>query len=293
MIGADLHTHTTASDGELAPAALAAAAAAAGLAVIAVTDHDTMAGTRAAQSAGRELGIEVVAGVEISSNWRTEDGREQTVHLLGYFCDPASPAMRRLDAAKRDSRQGRARAMVARLAELGVEISFDRVAEIAAGAQIGRPHIARAVIEAGYESDWNRVFARWLGNDAPAYVGGEPVSVADAIGKIRSAGGLAVIAHPYYDFHNRRLDLEGLLPEACSNGLVGLEVFYGDFCDRERSWALEFARRFDLIPTGGSDYHGPASGNNPLGTSLCPPQNWRALSALADPTAGLRNGLSR
>lgn len=283
--GADLHTHTNASDGELTPAELIRAARAAGIATLAVTDHDTMAGIAAAQAAGAREGIEVIAGVELSCHWRTAAGNAQTVHLLGYFCDPRAEAMARLDRVKRESRTRRAEAMVERLQGLGVEVSFARVREIAAGAQIGRPHIARAIIEAGYEDDWGRVFDRWLGNDAPAYVSGERTLVPEAIELVRAAGGLAVIAHPYYDFHGGRLELDRLLPSAIACGLAGLEVFYGSFGDAERSWALGYAERFGLIPTGGSDFHGPASGTNPLGTSLCPPANLAALKGLRSPRA--------
>ncbi len=283
--GADLHAHTTASDGEFTPEELVLAARAAGIATLAVTDHDTMSGVVAAQAAGERTGIEVIAGVEMSCHWKTADGKPQTVHVLGYFCDPRAEEMARLDRVKRESRIRRARAMVERLGDLGVGVSFDRVREIAGDAQIGRPHIARAVIEAGYEDDWGRVFDRWLGNDAPAYVSGERTLVPEAIGLIRAAGGLAVIAHPYYDFHGGKLELERLLPAAIEAGLAGLEVFYGSFPDGERAWALGYAERFDLVPTGGSDFHGPGSGTNPLGTSLCPPANLSALKERRHPTA--------
>ena len=281
--GADLHSHTTASDGELTPPELVRAAQAAGIATLAITDHDTMSGVAAAQVEGGRIGMEVIAGVEMSCHWRTVGGDPQTVHVLGYFCDPRAREMARLDRAKRTSRTRRARAMVGRLRDLGVEVSFDRVREIAGGAQIGRPHIARAVIEAGYEDDWGRVFDRWLGNDAPAYVSGERTLVPEAIELIRAAGGLAVVAHPYYDFHGGRLELDRLLPAAVEAGLVGLEVFYGSFPDSDRAWALGFAERFDLVATGGSDFHGPASGTNPLGVSLCPPANLSALKGLRQP----------
>lgn len=283
--GADLHSHTTASDGELTPEELVRAARAAGIATLAVTDHDTMSGVDAAQSAGEQIGIEVIAGVEMSCHWKTAAGNPQTVHVLGYFCDPQAEEMARLDRVKRKSRTRRARAMVERLRDLGVKVSFARVREIAGDAQIGRPHIARAVIEAGYEDDWGRVFDRWLGNDAPAYVSGERTLVAEAIELIGAAGGLAVIAHPYYDFHGGKLELDRLLPVAIEAGLVGLEVFYGSFPDAERAWALRYAERFDLVATGGSDFHGPGSGTNPLGTSLCPPPNLSALKGLRQPRA--------
>jgi hypothetical protein len=278
--GADLHAHTTASDGELTPLELVRAARAAGIATLAVTDHDTMSGVAAAQAAGEQLGVEVIAGVEMSCHWKTASGDPQTVHVLGYFCDPRAEEMARLDRTKRESRTRRARAMVGRLRDLGVAITFERVSEIAGHAQIGRPHIARAVIEAGYETDWGRVFDRWLGNDAPAYVSGERTLVPEAIELIRAAGGLAVIAHPYYDFHGGKLELKRLLPAAIEVGLSGLEVFYGSFPDSERAWALGHAERFDLVPTGGSDFHGPGSGTNPLGTSLCPSPNLAALKRL-------------
>ena len=279
-VAADLHTHTTASDGELSPQELVNAARAAGIGVLAVTDHDTMAGVPKALAAGEAAGIEVIGGVEMSCHWRTAAGRPQTVHVLGYFCDPRAEEMARLDRAKRDSRSDRARRMVERLNGLGVAVTFERVREIAGDAQIGRPHIARAIIEGGYEDDWNRVFERWLGNDAPAYVSGERTLVPEAIALIHAAGGLAVIAHPYYDFHGGRLELDRLLPAAVECGLAGLEVFYGSFADGERAWALSHAARYDLIPTGGSDFHGPSTGTNPLGTSLCPPQNLADLKAL-------------
>ncbi len=278
----DLHAHTNASDGEHPPQELIALAAAAGIDTIAVTDHDTMAGVSEALAEGRRMGINVVPGIELSSDWTASDGSDQTVHLLGYFCDPASAAITELAARKERSRTRRAMAMVERLGELGIDITFERVKEIAGAAQIGRPHIARAIIEKGYETNWQLVFERWLGNDAPAYQPAGKFDVHDAIGLVKAAGGLAVVAHPYYDFHNRKLDLATLLPAAVAAGLTGLEVYYGDFPDCDRDWALRYADRFDLIPTGGSDYHGPFNGSNALGVSLCPFENFGALQAAAE-----------
>jgi len=282
-IGADLHTHTNASDGLLSPMSLVKQAASSGVNGLAITDHDTMDGVDEAVRTGLEADLLVIPGIELSTEFISPVLGEQTVHVLGYFCDPKNPGLSKHMAYQRDNRVNRAQEMVDRLNQLGIAVEFDRVKELAAGATVGRPHIARAVIEAGYESDWGKVFDKWIGNDAPAYVSHRKLEAVAGVEMIRDSGGLPVIAHPYYDFHGRSLDLESMLPAAKEAGLVGLEVYYGVFSASEHRQYANVAEKYDLLATGGSDFHGDGVQEGVyIGCSLCPDENFRKLCSYAN-----------
>lgn len=245
----DLHLHTTASDGLLSPAEVVMRAAKLGLAVIAITDHDTIAGVGAAMAAAEAVGgIEVIPGVEINT-----DVPHGEVHILGYFIDREDAELARRLEHLRASRVARARGMVAKLAALGIAISFERVSELAAGGTIGRPHVAQAIVEAGYVSSPTEAFAHYIGRDGPAYVEREKILPEDAVGLVARASGLPVLAHPS-DIAN----LEDLLPRLVESGLVGLEAYYSGYSADTTDYLLGLARKHDLIATGGSDYHGGA-----------------------------------
>jgi len=245
----DLHAHTDASDGALGAAALVALARRRGVAVLAVTDHDTMAGVPEAIRAGRRLGVTVVPGVELSAG-----GPAGPLHLLGYFEEAAPRPLADRLRELLDARRARAGAIVARLAELGVAVSLERIAARARGA-IGRPHIAAAVVEAGAAADVADAFARYLADDAPAYVPATPLGDEEAVRLVAASGGVPVLAHPF-TLRVAPAALEAHVLRLAAAGLRGIEVFRPDAgFDRSRLAAL--AARHRLLATGGSDFHGP------------------------------------
>ncbi len=242
---ADLHTHTTASDGLLSPAQLVGLARQRGLSAIAITDHDTVEGVAEVLTIPSS-GLLVVAGVELSCSLGCVD-----VHLLGYGLDIAVGGLRALLAERADERRSRAEAIVERLGSLGAAVTMDRVMALAGSGTIGRPHIARALVEAGHATGVGDAFERYLGTGRPAYVE-RPVLLPDrAIREIHAAGGSAVLAHPLYS--------EGygdFLPGLAESGLDGLEVVYPDHTADTRRSLSSLASRYDLIETGGTDFHG-------------------------------------
>jgi len=245
---ADLHTHSTYSDGVLTPKQLVDYAYSRGVRILALTDHDITDGIPEALEAARAYpDMLLIPGIEMSTD---VPGNE--VHVLGYFIDWQDAEFQRVLARLRDSRVDRARRMVERLAELGVPVSWERVRELASEGAVGRPHIAQALVEAGHVSSVNEAFELYLGRNRPAYVEREKMTPAEVVQLLRKVGGLAVLAHP------RELEgqLDGLLPELKAAGLVGMEVYYQDYTPEEIQRLLAWARRFDLLPLGGSDYHG-------------------------------------
>jgi predicted metal-dependent phosphoesterase TrpH len=254
----DLHSHSTASDGSKSPTALVAAAKAAGLAAIALTDHDTMAGVAEATAAGEQSGVRVVPGVELSA---LDDDRE--VHLLGLHIQ--RPHV--LDDALRtfrDARATRARQIVEKLNALGVALSFDDVLEHAGDAAIGRPHVARALIEGGWARDSRDAFDRYLGAGRPAYVAKHRLSVSEAIGLVHVGGGIAVLAHPGADGRREVLERYAAL------GLDGVEVRHPGHTGEDVNRLGALAAFLGLLPSGGSDWHGASEGPRVLGVMRVP-----------------------
>jgi predicted metal-dependent phosphoesterase TrpH len=248
----DLHLHTTASDGALRPQQLVEAAASLGIAVIAVTDHDTTDGVREAQRAARSLPIEVIPGIEMSAGLG-----DQEIHILGYFLEPDHGALQTALCRLQEGRVGRARGMVARLAALGCPLDWDRVAAIARGASVGRPHIAKALVERGHVGSVSEAFARFLRRGGPGYVEGEKLLPQEAMALIRGAGGIAALAHPVIvGANDYRVDLERLLPIMVEGGLEGIEAYYKGYTREIATMLLGIADRYRLVPTGGSDFHG-------------------------------------
>lgn len=244
---ADFHTHSTASDGALAPAELAQEAASRGLSVLALTDHDTVAGLGEAGTAASEQGLAFVRGVELSTH--VERGE---VHILGYGVDPESEQLRAELGRFREARRTRAARILERLHELGFELDAGRLDSISDEESIGRPHIARLLIDAGHVSSVQDAFDRYLGRGRPAYVPREALEPPDAVRLVIDAGGLPVMAHPFTD-----PDFGDHLPELIAAGLQGLEVYYGEYGERQRAILASIAEQHGLIATGGSDYHGP------------------------------------
>lgn len=240
----DLHIHSTASDGVYSPAQLVKMALARGMGAIALTDHDSTEGIAPALKAAEGTPLEVIPGVEISA----EVG-SQEAHILGYYIDHHyQPLQERLKAI-RDFRRHRAWKMIERLNDLGMPLSREQVTEIAGEGSIGRPHIAQAMMEKGYVASTAEAFLNYIGKNGPAYVSRYKITPLEATGMIIEAGGLPVLAHP--------LEVLGLLPELVKAGLVGLEVYYGQYSPEQTRDLARWAKKYGLIATGGSDFHGP------------------------------------
>ncbi len=248
----DLHTHSSYSDGLLSPAALVAEAAARGVRFLGLTDHDTVAGIPEAQEAGAELGVEVIPGVELSTSLT---GGED-VHLLGYFIDVTNPVLLAGLAGFAAARQDRAARILARLREIGIALDEEQVYALAGHGTIGRPHIARALVAAGHATDLPDAFSRLIGRNKPAYVPRPRVDPRDAIGLVKAAGGVPVLAHPFSPG-----GIEGVLDRLVPVGLQGMEVDYGEYTPDDRTTLRQIAGRRGLIATGGSDFHGPGVGS--------------------------------
>jgi predicted metal-dependent phosphoesterase TrpH len=258
----DLHTHSTASDGLHSPEELVRLAHDAGLTTIALVDHDTTDGLDAAIAAGEQLGVTVIPGIEVNTDL---PGRQGEAHVLGYYLEYERPAFQAVLRALREARARRGERMVERLRELGLNVTWERVRELAQGA-VGRPHVARALIERGYASNVSDAFARYLAPGKPAYIPRYKLAPVDAVRLIKSARGVPVLAHPA-----GIAELRGqVLPELVMAGLQGLECYYGQYDAETVSGLLRLADGYGLIPTGGSDYHGPNMHPTPLGGRYVP-----------------------
>jgi predicted metal-dependent phosphoesterase TrpH len=250
----DLHAHSTASDGTDTPAQLMAAAHAAGLQVVALTDHDTTAGWAEAVAA-RPAGLTLVLGAEFSCVREEPDGRRISLHVLGYLFDPEDRALRDEQRRLREHRRQRARRMVERMQQDGVAIDWQRVSTLAEGGSVGRPHLARALVDAGVVPDVPTAFASILSSRSPYYIRKADTDVLAAVRLIRAAGGVPVFAHPLARRRGPVVSDEVVAAMATA-GLVGIEVEHPDHDEDDRAHAARLAAELDLVPTGSSDYHG-------------------------------------
>ncbi len=248
MARVDLHAHSTHSDGVRPPEYVVRQAAAHGVELFALTDHDTLAGIATAQAEGRRLGVEVIAGVEIGA----DDPELGELHVLGYVgtADSAQILERQL-VVYRSERDGRAQRIIQRLGELDLRIEYETVLRIADGAAIGRPHVARALVEAGQVESIQDAFDRYLGNDRPAYIPRALLDLTDSIGMIHAVGGFASLAHP-----TRCNDPQAAISAFCAAGGDGVEIYYRRDGPETVANGEQAARRLGLIPTVGSDFHG-------------------------------------
>ena len=262
----DLHTHSSASDGTEPAEVVVREAARAGLDVVALTDHDTYAGWPAAQAAAREHGIGFVPGVEVSCSHRGV-----SVHLLGYLVDPGfAPLVEELEKA-RDSRVSRVRRMVERMAADGIPVSMEAVREHAAeGTTLGRPHIADALVAAGYVPTRDAAFTDVLRNGSPYYVSHYAPSPVRAVQLVRAAGGVPVMAHPFASSRGWTVD-DDVIAAMAQAGLAGLEADHRDHTDEQRDHARALAAQLGLFTTGASDYHGDGKPNR-LGENTTDPE---------------------
>lgn len=241
----DLHLHTTASDGRLSPSALIEQIAGTGLRTVAICDHDTIDGLDEAYDAvSRYPELDLVAGVELSTTLG-----ESEVHMVGLFIDYKDPHLLETLTEFRGRRETAIRRSVNKLNDLGLMIKFERVREIAGGT-IGRPHIADALIEAGYIKTRDEAFDKYLGDDGPARARRSPTTTKEGIELIHSSGGVAVVAHPQTvkGFFN-------IAEQLSDEGLDAIEAFAEKYDSRDRKKYLDVARKYDLVPVGGSDYH--------------------------------------
>ena len=247
----DLHAHTTVSDGTLSPTQLVELAAREGLAALAVTDHDHVGALAEARRAGARLGVEIVAGIELSVTHP-----EGELHLLGYLFDDEDPALLRTLEELRNHRTGRAARIVVRLRALGVDVTMEDVAREAraeAGGSIGRPHVARALMRRGLVASVEEAFDRWLADGRPAAVPKRKMGAEEALRLVHEAGGVAVLAHPV----TIRAEARGpLVRDLAALGLDGIEVVHSKHGPEERAAFSALARELDLVETGGSDFHG-------------------------------------
>ena len=246
----DLHLHTTHSDGSCSTAEVMAFAKQAGLTALAITDHDIVDGIPEATAIGKELGIEVVPGVQISSRLG-----ESELHILGYFLNWTDPLLAQRLSTLRDSRHLRNPKIVQRLNELGIPITYEEVRALAGTESVGRPHIARLLMEKKFVTSAKEAFDRYLANGRPAFVDRELPEPAEAVRWIREAGGVPVLAHPTWV----RTSAEGLrvlVRDLKAAGLGGMEVHYSTHTPSQTTEYLDLARQCDLLVTGGSDFHG-------------------------------------
>ncbi|HSO65062.1 MAG TPA: PHP domain-containing protein [Ornithinibacter sp.] len=278
----DLHTHSTASDGTEAPAVVVAQAVAAGLDVVALTDHDTTLGWAEAGDAARALGIALVPGIEVSCSRRW-----QSIHLLAYLPDPRNPALVAELERARASRDTRLDRMVEKMAADGIPVTLEAVrAEVEEGATPGRPHIADALVTAGVVAHRDEAFARWLGNDSRYYVAHYAPDPVLAVGVVRAAGGVPVIAHPWSATRGRDVS-RALVEELAAAGLAGLEVHHRDHDADAVRHLTDLARSLGLLVTGSSDYHGEGKPNR-LGEHTTAPEVLEAIESQATGTAVVR-----
>jgi 3',5'-nucleoside bisphosphate phosphatase len=263
----DLHAHTVFSDGLFTPEELVAEAKKLNLAAVGITDHDAMGGVERAVAAGRKLGIEVVPGVEMSCNTNGVD-----VHILGYYVDYGAGAVQEFLGLVREKRRERAEKMVLKLNELGINIRMARVEELAAGAAIGRPHVASALVETGAVVSTDEAFSRYIGYDGPAYYPKMQLSPAEAVEFIHKHGGVAVVAHP------ATYDSDAALYAMIEAGTDGIEVWHPDHSAKDSDYLLEVSQKNGMVQTGGSDCHGGRKhGKIYLGQVSIPYRYLRAL----------------
>jgi len=268
----DLHCHSTASDGLLTPAGLVTYASERGVSTIGLTDHDSTNGVAAAMAIGAELGVSVIPGVELSSEI---EGLQ--AHILGYFIDPSSPSLQREFEWMNRSRRERVGRIVQNLDAAGIPIDLETVMAEAGDGTIGRPHVARVLVANGYAESVSDAFVRYLTRGKPGYAISEKITPEGAIQAINRAGGVAVLAHPW-----STKDPLGAVKRLAPAGLSGLECYYGEYTSPVRDDLARLAKEYGLIPTGGSDFHGPGVKSVDLGAVVVPPESVDALRVAAE-----------
>ncbi len=247
----DLHLHTTASDGTMSPTELVRYAKEKGLKIIAITDHDTIEGLHEGIQEGDKIGLEVIPGVELSA-----DASSGTMHLLGYYIDPASSELVDKLRVLQQARMERNLQMVERLRALGIPLELSEVKAAPEHGQIGRPHFAYTMVQKGYVQNIQDAFDRYLGKGKPVYVEKFRFSPEEAMHFIRKAGGITVLAHPFTLKQPEPEDFEALIRELKEKGLDGIEVYYPEHSDGQKRLYRDMAKKYGLVISAGSDFHG-------------------------------------
>src|SRR5215212_8799060 len=272
----DLHTHSSVSDGTESVPELLGSARAAGLDVVALTDHDTTGGWPAV-AAARPRGLTVVPGMEMSCRWFPDDTPPISVHLLAYLFDPTHPGFAAERARLRTERLERGERIVAALAADGYPVSWDRIVERSEGGVVGRPHIARALVEMGVVDSVDHAFLTLLNHRSPYYVAKIDTDVREGIALVRAAGGVPVFAHGLATKRGRVVG-DGAIAAMAEAGLLGLEIDHPDHSADERAHLLSVADDLNLLTTGSSDYHG-TNKTTPIGACTTDPGQYEALLA--------------
>ncbi len=259
----DLHTHSVASDGSWKACDLVRKASEIGLAAMALTDHDTTAAIGEAVAAGKELGVEIIPGIEISGRY-DENG---TLHILGYFIDPTRAALQKGLEDFRATRDLRNPKIVDKLRACGMDITLEDVLTEANGAVVGRPHIASVMLKKNYVRSIEDAFSKYLKRGGRAYVEKDTLPPEHAIGLIRAAGGVAVLAHPTFLYLKPAAEKK-FFQRLVDGGLGGVETYYSRHNEQDTRHYLDMAKHYDLVPTGGSDFHGATKPDVHLGIGL-------------------------
>ena len=270
-IKVDLHLHTNHSDGDLSPSDLVELCFERGLQTIAVTDHDTTSALQEARECASKFGIRLINGIELGTNYLDDE-----VHILGYGIDLQDAGFQDRLSLFRKGRLLRGKKIIEKLVSIGLNISWERVRNIAKGDSVGRPHIAMALVELGYAANIKDAFKKYLSTDSPGFIPREMVRPTEAVEILKDNGALPVLAHPLLSNsksgRNSIQNLIELIPELCEVGLGGIEVYYGDYDSQQVSQLIELAEKYSLIKCGGSDYHNSENTNDPHPGDVGPPQ---------------------
>ncbi|WP_027340266.1 PHP domain-containing protein [Halonatronum saccharophilum] len=242
----DLHLHTTASDGSFTPKELVKRAVELGFSAIAITDHDTVGALKEGVELAKENGIEMVPGIELNTDYENTE-----IHILGYYIDFSDEKLVNKLISLQEARYNRIKNIVQKLNEVGIDIDFDNVANLAQDAALGRPHIAQLMLEKGYVKEWSDAFDKYIGKGCPAYVERKKLTPKEAIQLIKGVGGVPILAHPVL------MERDDLLPKLIEWGIEGLEVYHTEHDKGDIKRYLEFVRENKLLMTAGSDCHGP------------------------------------
>lgn len=245
----DLHIHTTASDGTYTPGNMVKLAKHVGLSAVAITDHDTIDGVDEAIDMARKINMELVPGVEISV------GETDNIHILGHFIDHTNPDMVNLMENLKQSRLERNKAMIELLRKQGFDITYEEIAETTGSGNVGRIHIARYIQKKGLVNDYHKIFRNYIIEGQSAYVPGKNLKEEEGIEAILKSGGVPVLAHISY-FRKSDEEIEKNVKRLKEKGLMGIEVYYSGYNRHTQELAFDLARKYDLLKSGGSDFHG-------------------------------------
>ena len=265
-LGIDLHIHSTASDGSLTPAEIINRAQRLNLAAIAITDHDSIYGSKEALQAGIPPSLKFLTGIEISAAHPTFFPGSGSFHILGYCIRLDNQALNQALNRLRDARKNRNPKIIKRLNELGLKISLEDVNPTIAHGQLGRPHIAQVMIKKGFVKSMDEAFDKFLGAGKPAYVDKNRIGCEETIKMIRDAGGVPVLAHPALLNINEDFQLEELIQNLIKIGMRGIEVYYPEHSPEQMQRYRELANKYNLLITGGTDFHGSITPKIEMGT---------------------------